>query len=130
MITRIVRRPAPSLLLVLAPMMGCAQPGSIQLSSVASSPVGSFTSSEGTVAIGTVVAFSAQPQDSSGKDTGATVTASVDDTTIAQVIPVSWTNEFVVVGVASGTTTLRVQANGDETSTLPIHVVVQGDSEP
>jgi hypothetical protein len=100
---------------------GCSTSSAVTLAPVGTSPAGSFSSGLASVPAGVVLGF---------KVTNASaqaVTATSDDPTIALVAPATQQGEFVIVGVAAGTTTLRVYANDQQAESLPI---VVGPSAP
>jgi hypothetical protein len=88
-----------------------------QLSPVGDSPGASFTASAATVPVGVVVGFSATSESS------MPVTASVDDTTIATVAPTVKSGTFVLVGLATGQTTLHVFVNDADAVDVAVQVL-------
>jgi hypothetical protein len=107
------------LLFALSAALGaaCSSATRVTLASSGDSPVGSFSQDGATVPIGTVVAFSASGD--------VVVTASIDDTTVATVTATTQTGVFVLVGVMSGQTTLRVFADNAEAYDVPVQVAPQ-----
>jgi len=75
---------------------------------------------------GAVLAFQAQPENGAATPVSATVTATVDDETIATLVPTTTPNQWVLVGSTSGTTTLHIQAVGREYDTIAVTVTAQG----
>jgi hypothetical protein len=113
-------------LAALAALAGCGQSSvDVPLTVLGSAPIDSLSSTSASVGVGTIVGFSAPPQDSSGKSVSATVTVSVDDPTVAQALPTPWPNEFILIGEAPGTTTLHVLAGGHEADTVSVTVFAQ-----
>ena len=95
----------------------CSTSTAVTLAGVGQSPGASVSSGLATVPIGVVLGFRVTTQSS------AVVTAAVDDTTLATVAPTTQGNEFVVIGLAMGQTTLHVFVNSGESLELPVQVV-------
>ena len=107
---------------------GCSSPsGTIQVSSAGITPTGAGTvyASGTSVSLGAAIAFSAQALDSNGAMTAGSVSVMVDDDQIAQLLPTTTPNQFVLVGAAVGTTTLHLNANRSTPTAVPVSVVAQ-----
>jgi hypothetical protein len=110
-------RPRLVLVAIAALCAACSDPSRVTLASFGTSPIGSFSPNGASVPIGTVVAFSASGD--------AVATATVDDTTVATVSAATQTGVFVIVGVTSGQTTLRVFVDNAEAYDVPVQVAAQ-----
>jgi len=113
---------------------GCSTPPpspqvSITGSGAASQGAG-LTSSLASVPVGAVIELTIAPT-----ETEDTVTVTVDDPTLAMAAPMTVKDQFILVGLAPGSTTLHVFLNGQEThvlslsgvsaTTLPVDVTQQ-----
>lgn len=118
-----------SVLAVLVVLIGaCSSPsGTIQISSAGITPAaaGTVYASGTSVSLGAAIAFSAQALDSNGAMTAGSVSVMIDDDKIAQVLPTTTPNQFVLVGAAVGTTTLHLNANRTTPTAVPVSVAAQ-----
>jgi hypothetical protein len=83
---------------------------------VGQSPAGSLSSGGASVPVGVVLGFEVKANAS------AVVTAAVDDETLVTVAPTTQSTEFVIVGVATGQTTLHVFVNDQPAAELSVQV--------
>ena len=97
----------------------------VDLSTSAAPIAGHFTPSDAAVPVGIVIAFQGAPKSGADKDLSATLSASTDDPAIAQVLPTTTNNQFVLVGTSPGTTTLHIRDGGHELNTVPVTVTAQ-----
>jgi hypothetical protein len=95
---------------------GCGPSSAVALTSVGQSPAGSVSPGLVSVPVGIVLGFQVKA------DSGAVVTAAVDDSTLATVAPTTQASEFVVIGMATGQTTLRVFVNNQAATEVPVQV--------
>jgi hypothetical protein len=95
--------------------------GATKLSATGTSPGATFSASGTTVPLGIVLAFAASSEASTP------VTATVDDATIATVTPTVNAGTFVLVGVATGQTILRVFVNDADAIDVPVQVIPPAD---
>jgi hypothetical protein len=110
-----VRISAVALVGALA-VSGCGASSEVTVTSVGQSPAGSLSPGLASVPVGIVLGFQVKA------DSAAVVTAAVDDSTLAMVAPTTQTSEFVIIGVATGQTTLHVFVNNQEATELPVQV--------
>ena len=109
---------ALALLAVALTGAGCSTSSTaVTLEGVGQSPGASVSSGLATVPVGVVLGFHVTAQNS------AVVTAAVDDATLATVAPTTQGNEFVVIGTATGQTTLHAFVNSAEAIDLRVEVV-------
>ena len=80
------------------------------------SPAGSFSPGLAEVPEGIVLGFRVNA------NTSAAVTAVIDDPTVATVAPTTSFAQFVLVGLASGQTTVHVFVDNQEAAELPVQV--------
>jgi hypothetical protein len=111
---RLVLLVALGRVLLVAP--GCGPSPAVTIAPVGESPAGSLTSGAASVPIGIVLGFAVKA------DASAVVTAAVDDEALATVAPTTQSTEFVMVGLATGQTTLHVFVNGQEAAQLSVQV--------
>ncbi len=95
----------------------CSPSTAVTLTGVGQSPGASISSGLATVPVGVVLGLRVSSQSS------GVVTAAVDDTTLATVAPTAQDSEIVVIGLATGQTTLHVFVNNAEALDLPVQVV-------
>ncbi|HEY2511546.1 MAG TPA: hypothetical protein VGI39_11845 [Polyangiaceae bacterium] len=121
-------------LLALAPMLllaallaACGPSGvdHVELSTSAPPLAGQFTANGASVPVGMVIAFQGAPKSNANKDLSVTLLASTDDPAVAQVLPTTTDNQFVLVGARAGTTTLHIRDGGHELDTIPVTVTPQ-----
>jgi len=85
-----------------------------------SPPVGEGLTDAGlSLPVGTVAEIDVCPTDDGG-DIDGSVSARADDSTYAVLAAMTTPNQFVVIGVAPGDTTVRFFFNGQETTSLTI----------
>ena len=120
---------AAATLLVSALLAACGGAGVDHADlSTSSAPVaGQFSSTAATVPIGVVIAFQAAPKTNDNKDVSASLVARIDDTRVAQALPTTTDNQFVLIGAGAGTTTLHIRdgAGGHDLNTLQVTVAPQ-----
>ncbi len=106
------------LLAVFAALVGagCSTTPVATLQPVGQSPAGSVSPGFASVPVGIVLGFRVTANSS------AVVTAALDDTTLATVAPTTQSSEFVIIGLATGQTTLHVYVNNSEWTELPVQV--------
>jgi hypothetical protein len=80
------------------------------------SPAGSFSPGLAEVPEGIVLGFQVNA------NTSAAVTAVIDDPTVATVASTTSFAQFVLIGLASGQTTVRVFVDNQEAADLPVQV--------
>ncbi len=110
---------ARSVLLVLVAALacgGCSTSPAVTLQSVGQSPAGSLSPGLASVPVGIVLGFRVTSSSS------AVVTAAIDDPSVATVAPTTQASEFVIIGLATGQTTLHVFVNNGEVTELPVEV--------
>lgn len=100
---------------------GCTTSTRVQLTAAGTSPAGSFTPGLVTIPVGIVLGFDANVESSTP------VTAAVDDPTVASIAPTMQASQFVLVGLATGQTTLRVYVNNQEATELPVQVIASAE---
>ena len=118
---------AAAMLFVPALLAACGSTGvdHVDLETSGAPIAGQFTSSAATVPVGVILAFQAAPKTSANKDLSASLAASTDDTRVAEVLPTTTDNQFVLIGAGAGTTTLHIRDGGREMSTLQVTVTPQ-----
>jgi Pilus formation protein N terminal region len=94
----------------------CSTSPAVTLQSVGQSPAGSLSPGLASVPVGIVLGFRVTTSSS------AVVTAAVDDPSVAAVAPTTQASEFVIIGLATGQTTLHVFVNNGEVTELPVEV--------
>ena len=100
---------------------GCTTSTRVELTAVGTSPAGSFTPGLATIPVGIVLGFDTNVESSTP------ATAAVDDPTVASIAPTLKASQFVLVGLATGQTTLRVFMNNQETTELPVQVIASAE---
>jgi hypothetical protein len=100
---------------------GCSTSPKVTLAAAGTSPAGSFTPALATIPVGIVLGFDVNNQNATP------VTVAVDDPTVATVAPTLKGSQFVLVGRATGQTTLRVFVNDQESTELPVQVIGAAD---
>jgi hypothetical protein len=106
-----------SLLFIAFAGVGCSPSTAVTIQSVGQSPGGSLSSGLASVPVGVVLGLQVTTKSS------AVVTAAVDDPTRALVAPTTQPTELVLVGMATGQTTLRVFVDNHEAVDLPVQVM-------
>ena len=106
---------------VAAAVAGCSPSTKVALSAVGTSPGASFSTGGATVPVGVVVGFSVTVE------TSTAVTAAVDDPTLVTVAPTVNGSQFVLIGLATGETTLHVYVNDQDATDLSVQVVGTAD---
>jgi hypothetical protein len=101
---------------VLHGALGCGPSPAVTIAPIGQSPAGSLTPGAASVPIGIVLGFEVTA------DASAVVTAAVDDEALATVAPTTQSTEFVLIGVATGQTTLHVFVNDQEAAELSVQV--------
>ena len=94
----------------------CSTSAAVTLTGVGQSPGASVSSGLATVPVGVVLGLRVNSRSS------GVVTAAVDDTTLATVAPTAQDNEVVVIGLATGQTTLHLFVNNAEALELSVQV--------
>jgi hypothetical protein len=100
---------------------GCSPSPKVTLSALGTSPGASFASGGATVPVGVVLGFGVTVE------TSTAVTAAVDDPTLATVAPTVNGSQFVLIGLATGQTTLHIYVNDQDTTDLSVQVVGTAD---
>jgi hypothetical protein len=100
---------------------GCSASPKVTLAAVGSSPGAAFSSGGATVPVGVVLGFGVTVESSTA------VTAAVDDPTLVTVAPTVNGAEFVLIGLATGQTTLRVYVNDEDQTDLSVQIVGTAD---
>jgi hypothetical protein len=91
----------------------------LSITSVSNPPVGEGLTDAGlSLPVGTVAEIAVSETDDGGDD--ASILVRADDSTFAIVAPTTTPGEFVVIGVAPGSTAVRFFLNGQETTALAI----------
>lgn len=120
---------ATAMLFVPALLAACGTAGvdHADLSPAGASVAGTFTKAAATVPIGVILAFQAAPKTNADKDVSATLAAVIDDARVAQVLPTTTDNQFVLIGASAGTTTLHIRdgSHGHDLNTLQVTVAPQ-----
>jgi hypothetical protein len=110
---------ARSLLLALVGAFvgaGCSTTPAVTLQSVGQSPAGSLSPGLASVPVGIVLGFRVTA------NSATVVTAAIDDPSLATVAPTTQASEFVIIGLATGQTTLHVFVDNGEVTELPVQV--------
>lgn len=94
----------------------CSTTPPVTIQSVGQSPAGSLSPGLASVPIGIVLGFRVTANSS------AVVTAAIDDPSLATVAPTTQASEFVIIGLATGQTTLHVFVDNGEVTELPVEV--------
>jgi hypothetical protein len=94
---------------------GCSTASKVSLQPVGQSPAG-VVSGLDSLPVGIVLGFRMNASSS------AVVTEAIDDPTVAIVAPTTQASEFVVIGLATGQTTLHVFVDNSEAIELPVQV--------
>jgi Pilus formation protein N terminal region len=100
---------------------GCSTSPSATLKPLGTSPGATLTQGLATVPVGVVLGFAV------GLEGSTPATAAVDDPTLATVAPAVQGSEFVLIGLATGQTTLHIYVNNQEATELPVQVVASAD---
>jgi len=100
---------------------GCSTSANATLKPLGTSPGATLTQGLATVPVGVVLGFAV------GLEGSTPVTAAVDDPTLATVAPAVQASEFVLIGLATGQTTLHIYVNGQEATELTVQVVGSAD---
>jgi hypothetical protein len=95
---------------------GCSPSTAVTIDPVGQSPGGNLSSGLASVPVGVVLGLQVTTKSS------AVVTAAVDDPTRAIVAPTTQPTELVIIGLATGQTTLRVFVDNRESIDLPVQV--------
>jgi hypothetical protein len=103
---------------------GCSAPAQPVLNVTAGSspPSGGLSDTGASVPVGIILELDVQPMNYDGT---VSVSVRADDPGVASVVPMTTQNDFVLIGVAAGTTTLHFFANGAAAT----HLTVSGDGE-
>jgi hypothetical protein len=94
----------------------CSDSSRVTLEAVGTSPGATLSTASASVPVGVVLGFHVT------SDAAMAVTATVDDTTIATVTPTIQTSEFLLVGLATGQTTLHVFVGDQPAIEVPVQV--------
>ena len=94
----------------------CSPSTAVTIEPVGQSPGGTLAAGLASVPVGVVLGLHVTAKSS------AVVTAAVDDPTLASVAPTTQPTELVVIGMATGETTLRVFVDNRESIDLPVQV--------
>jgi hypothetical protein len=100
---------------------GCSTSPNVTLKPLGTSPGATLTQGLATVPVGVVLGFAV------ALDSASPATAAVDDPTLATVAPAVQGSEFVLIGLATGQTTLHVYVNNQEATELPVQIVASAD---
>jgi Pilus formation protein N terminal region len=105
-----------SILALTVAAAGCSPSTAVAIEGVGQSPGASVSSGQASLPVGVVLGFQVTARSS------AVVTASVDDPTLATVAPTTQATEFVVIGLATGETTLHVFVDNQDSIDMPVQV--------
>ena len=100
---------------------GCSTSPNATLKPLGTSPGATLTQGLATVPVGVVLGFAV------GLEGSTPATAAVDDPTLATVAPAVQGSEFVLIGLATGQTTLHIYVNNQEATELPVQVIASAD---
>jgi hypothetical protein len=82
-----------------------------------SPPSGGLSDTRASVPVGIVLELDVQPLNYDG---AVSVSVQADDPAVASIVPMTTPNQFVLIGVATGTTTLHFFANGAAATNLTV----------
>jgi hypothetical protein len=94
----------------------CTTTPTVTLQANGSSPAGSFSGGLAQVPEGIVLGFKVNA------NTSAAVTATIDDTSVASVVPTTTFSQFVIIGLVAGQTNVHVFVADQEAAAFEVQV--------